>query len=143
MGKLVPVPGSQTAVILFVTRYIEDPARSVAVVAAQNQASQAKSDFISIYPLSTDLGQFNQEPLQILAEISNGSYSSLQRPTAGALAENVYREINTQRICYTVSYQSILADPGPRVITVNTPEVPTGGGVGHYEVSPQPAPAGP
>ena len=138
MERLVPISGSRAAVILLITRYIEDPSRSVAVVAAQNQANQAKSEFIPIYTLSTDLGQFNQEPLQILAEISNGSYTSLQRTTAGALAENVYREINTQRICYTVSYQSILADPGPRVITVNTPEVPTVGEVGNYEVSPQP-----
>jgi len=138
MERLVPVPGSRAAVILFVTRYIEDPARSVAVVAAQNQASQAKSDFISIYPLSTDLGQFNQEPLEILAEISNGRYTSLQRSTAGALAEDVYREINTQRTCYTVSYQSALADPGPRLITVNSADVPTVGVAGDYQVSPQP-----
>ena len=121
MGKLVPVPGRQAAVILLITRSIEDPARSVAVVAAQNQANQAKSEFISIYAFSTDLGQSNKEPLEILAEISNGRYTALQRTTAGALAEDIYREINTQRLYYTVSYQSILAAPGPRVITVNTP----------------------
>jgi hypothetical protein len=138
MEKLVPVPGSRAAVILLVTRYIEDPARSVAVVAAQNQASQAKSDFISIYPLSTDLNRYSQEPLEILAEISNGRYTSLQRATAGALAEDVYREINTQRTCYTVNYQSALADPGPRLITVNSAEVPTVGVAGDYQVSPQP-----
>lgn len=137
MERLVPVPGSQPAVILLITRYIEDPARSVAVVAAQNQANQAKSEFISIYALSTDLGQSNKEPLEILAEISNGSYVALQRSTAGALADAVYREINTQRLYYTVSYQSTLADAGPRLITVNAPDVPTVGVAGNYEVSPQ------
>jgi hypothetical protein len=138
MKKLVPVPGSEAAVILLITRYIEDPARSVAVVAAQNQASQATASFISIYPLSTDLSQYNQEPLQILAEGSNGRYTSLQRTTAGALAKDVYREINTQRVYYTVSYQSTLADAGPRVITVNSSETPTAGAVGTYQISPQP-----
>ena len=138
MGKLVPVPGRQPAVILLITRAIEDPARSVAVVAAQNQANQAKSKFISIYVLSTDLGQTNKEPLEILAEISNGRYTALQRATAGALAEDTYREINTQRLYYTISYQSILADPGARVITVNTPDVPTVGVAGDYQASPQP-----
>src|SRR3989304_4974818 len=88
MERLVPISGSRAAVILLITRYIEDPSRSVAVVAAQNQANQAKSEFIPIYTLSTDLGQFNQEPLQILAEISNGRKYLLQRTTAGALAEN-------------------------------------------------------
>jgi pSer/pThr/pTyr-binding forkhead associated (FHA) protein len=138
MKKLVPISGSRAAVILLVTRYIEDPARSVAVVAAQNQANQAKSEFIPIYSFSTDTGQYNQEPLQILAEISNGRYTSLQRATAGALAEDVYRDINTQRLCYSVSYESTLADPGPRVITVNTPDVPTVGVAGDYQASPQP-----
>ena len=138
MGKLVPIPGRQPAVILLITRSIEDPARAVAVVAAQNQANQAKSEFISIYVLSTDLGQSNKEPLEILAEISNGRYTALQRATAGALAEDTYREINTQRLYYTISYQSTLAAPGPRVITANTRDVPTVGVVGNYEVSPQP-----
>jgi hypothetical protein len=138
MERLVPVPGSQTAVILVITRYIEDPARSVAVVAAQNQASQATALFISIYPFSTNLGQYNQEPLQILAEGANGRYISLQRTTAGAQAEDVYREINTQRVYYTVSYQSTLSDAGQRVITVNSSETPTSGAVGTYQVSPQP-----
>ena len=138
MGKLVPVPGSQTAVVLFVTRFIEDPARSVAVVAAQNQASQAKSQFISIYAFSTDQGQSNKEPLEILAEVSNGRYTPLQRTTAGTLAEDVYREINAQRVYYTVSYQSALPDAGQRLITVNTRETPPVGAVGAYQVSPQP-----
>jgi pSer/pThr/pTyr-binding forkhead associated (FHA) protein len=138
MGELVPIPGSQTAVIVLVTRFIEDPARSVAVVAAQNQANQAKSEFISIYPFATDRGQTNKEPLEILAEISNGRYTALQRTTAGALAEDVYGEINTQRVYYTVSYQSSLADTGPRVITVNSSEVPPVGEVGTYQVSPEP-----
>jgi len=138
MGKLVPVPGSQTAVVLFVTRFIEDPARSVAVVAAQNQASQAKSQFISIYAFSTDQGQTNKEPLEILAEVSNGRYTPLQRTTAGTLAEDVYREINAQRVYYTVSYQSALPDAGQRLITVNTRETPPAGAVGTYQVSPQP-----
>lgn len=137
MGKLVPVPGSEAAVIVLVTRYIEDPARSVAIVAAQNQASQASAAFISIYTFSTDLGQYNQEPLQILAEGSNGRYTLLQRATAGALAEDVYREINTQRAYYSVTYQSTLSDSGPRVITVNTSEAPAAGAVGTYDVSPQ------
>ena len=138
MEELVPVSGSQAAAIVLITRYIEDPARSVAVVAAQNQANQAKSQFIPIYTFSTDLGQFNQEPLAILAEVSNGRYTSLQRSTAGALAEDVYREINSQRLCYAVSYQSALPDAEPRVITVNTPEVPTVGVAGNYQVSPEP-----
>jgi hypothetical protein len=138
MGKLVPVPGSRASVIVMVTRYIEDPPRSVAIVAAQNQANQAKSDFISIYTFSTDYGESNKEPLQILAEISNGRYTLLQRATAGAMAEDVYRDINTQRGYYTVSYQSNLAASDPRVITVNSREVPTVGATGNYQVSPQP-----
>lgn len=138
LGKLVPVPGSRASVIVLVTRYIEDPPRSVAIVAAQNQANQAKSDFISIYTFSTDYGDSNKEPLQILAEISNGRYTLLQRATAGSMAEDVYREINTQRGYYTVSYQSSLAASDPRVITVNSRDVPTVGATGNYQVSPQP-----
>ena len=138
MERLVPVPGSQPTVIILITRAIEDPARSVAVVAAQNQANQAKSEFISIYAFSTDLGQSNKEPLEILAEISNGRYVALQRSTAGSLAEAAYREINTQRLYYTIVYQSVLADGSPRVLTVNAPDVPTVGVAGNYQVSPQP-----
>ncbi len=138
MAKLVPVPGSQTAVIILVTRFIEDPSRSVAVVAAQNQANQAKAAFISIYTFSTDYGDSNKDPLQIMAEITNGRYTLLQRATAGAMAEDVYKEINSQRLYYTVNYESTLGDTAPRVITANSSDVPKVGVAGNYQVSPQP-----
>lgn len=138
MAKLVPVPGSQTAVIILVTRFIEDPARSVAVVAAQNQANQAKAAFISIYTFSTDYGDSNKDPLQIMAEITNGRYTLLQRSTAAAQAEDVYKEINSQRLYYTVNYESVLGDTTPRVITANSSDVPKAGVAGNYQVSPQP-----
>ena len=138
MGKLVPVPGSQPTVLLMITRYIEEPAASVAVVAAQNQADQANSNYISIYTFQTDPGSYMKEALEMLAEISNGGYASLTRTTAAARAEEVYREINTQRLYYTVTYQSTLGGAGPRTITVNSADVPTEGLPGGYEVSPQP-----
>lgn len=137
MGKLVPIPGSRAAVILLVTTYIEDPSLSVAVVAAQNQASQAKAEFISIYTFSTDLGQGRKEPLEILAAGSNGRYTALKGSTAGTQAQDVYREINAQRLYYTVTYQSTLADAGVRSITANSRDVPPSGEIGSYEVSPQ------
>ncbi len=138
LAKLVPVPGSQAAVIIFLTRFIEDPARSVAVVAAQNEANQAKSAFISIYSFSTDYGDSNKDPLQIMAEITNGRYTLLQRATASAMAEDVYKEINSQRLYYTVNYESTLGDGTPRVITANSSDVPKVGVAGNYQVSPQP-----
>jgi hypothetical protein len=138
MEKLVPIPGSQPAVILLVTRYIEEPAASVAVVAAQNQANQALSNYISIYAFQTDPSSYLKEALEMLAEISNGGYAALTRTTAAARAEEVYREINTQRQYYTVTYQSSLGSSGPRTITVNSADVPDQGVAGSYEVSPQP-----
>lgn len=135
MSELIPVPGSQTAAIIFITRYIEDPTWQVAITAAQNTALAAKQDYISIYVLQTDTSQYRSESLQALALGSRGQYVPLDRNTVSTTTGTVYQNLNTQRSVYTVRYRSVLGTSDPRQITINSPTAPTTGVGGSYQVS--------
>ena len=125
--KIVTSQGSETTVIIFITRYLEDPPNSVAVTAAQNTAALAKTNNISVYVFQTDFGKFNNQPLQALATGATGVYVPLRGSTVVTDTSNVYQVINAQRATYTVSYRSTLAVTGQRQITINAAQ-PTGNG---------------
>lgn len=138
MNELVPVPGSQTTAIIYVTRYIEDPSPSVAETAAQNTAALARSSYISVHTLQTDPNQLRSSALQILAEASNGSYAGIRASTYLSAVTAMYETIDAQRSYYSVSYRSPVADSGERQITINTPERPGQGVVGTYSIELEP-----
>lgn len=137
-GELVPIPGSQTTAIIYVTRYIEDPTQTVAETAAQNTAALARSNFISVFALQTDPNQLRSSALQILAEASNGSYAGIRGSTYLSAVTAMYEAIDAQRTYYTVSFRSPVADSGERQVTINTPERPSQGVIGLYDIQLQP-----
>jgi len=138
LGDLVDVPGSQTSAILFFTRFIEDPSRTVAPTSATNTAAKASNQQASVYVFQTDLSQSRQDALQLLAEGSGGTYTGLTRSGVLSQVTSVYQLIDSQRAFYSVSYRSAIGDVGRREITINTPTRPSEGAVGSYEVSPTP-----
>ena len=135
---LIPVAGSRTAAILFITRYIEDPSASVAPTAAQNTGDAAASNYISVHVLQTDSNQVNKAALEILASASHGQYAGMRSNNYQSVVSSVYQAIAAQRAYYTVSYRSPVADSGQHQITINTPERPSEGAIGSYEVTLQP-----
>jgi hypothetical protein len=139
LGELVPVPGSRTTAIIYITRYIEDPTGSATVAAAQNTAASARTNYTSIYVLQTDANGVNKDALQVLADGSNGQYAVMTRSTFPSVVSSMYQAIAAQRTYYEVSYRSPVGAPGPREITLNTPERPGSGVIGNYEVALQPA----
>jgi hypothetical protein len=139
LSELVPVAGSRTTAIIYITRYIEDPTGSGAVAAAQNTAAAARTNFTSIYVLQTDPNGTNRDPLQVLADGSNGQYAVMTRSNFPSVVASMYQTIAAQRTYYEVSYRSPVGDTGPREITLNTPERPGSGVIGNYEVALQPA----
>jgi hypothetical protein len=138
LSNQIAEPGSQTAVILFFTRYIEDPSGNVASASATNIAAKASQQEASIYAFQTDPSQYRRESLQLLAEGSGGMYTPLDRNSVLSQVTSVYQIIDSQRAYYTVSYRSALGDSGQREITINSPSRPSSGSVGTYEVSPAP-----
>ncbi|MGA9192616.1 MAG: FHA domain-containing protein [Anaerolineales bacterium] len=138
LGDLVEVPGSQTAAILFFTRFIEDPSSTVAPTSATNTAAKASDQQASVYVFQTDLSQSRRDALQLLAEGSGGIYTGLTRSGVLSQVSSVYQIIDSQRAFYSVSYRSAIGDVGRREITINTPTRPSEGAVGSYEVSPTP-----
>lgn len=137
-AKLVDPPGSGTLALIFLTRRIEEPATTVAVQAAENWANQAAANHISIYTLHIENNATSRQPLEILAQGTHGQYVTLNRNNVPTLVGAVYQAISAQRAYYTVAYTSPLATSEPRVITVNTPEIPSDGVAGQYQVSVQP-----
>jgi hypothetical protein len=135
MSELVPIPGSQTTSIIYITRYIEDPSAAVAPTSAQNTAAEARKNNISIHVFQTDIYQSRQDALQILAIGSDGQYAWLERNNYLSVVTSVYQAIDAQRTYYTVSYRSPVADSGPREITINTPGRPFEGVTGSYEIA--------
>ncbi len=136
--EMTPVAGSQTAAILFITRYIEDPSATVAPTAAQNAGDAARSNYISVHVLQTDSNQIGKAALEILASASNGQYAAMRSSNYVSVVSSVYQAIAAQRAYYTVSYRSPVADSGQRQITINTPERPSEGAIGSYEITLQP-----
>lgn len=138
VNQLVPVPGSQTTAIIYITRYIEDPTRTVAETAAQNTAALARTGYISVHVLQTDPNQLQSSALEILAEASDGSYAGIRASTALGAATTMYESIDAQRTYYSVAYRSPVAESGERQITINTPERPGQGVIGLYNIELEP-----
>jgi hypothetical protein len=139
LNLLTPVPGSRTTAIIYITRYIEDPSGSAQVAAAQNTAAAARTNYTSIYVLQTDANGVNKDALQVLADGSNGQYAVMTRSNFQGVVTSMYQAIAAQRTYYEVSYRSPVGAAGPREITINTPERPSTGVIGNYEVALQPA----
>jgi hypothetical protein len=138
LGDQIVEPGSQTAVILFFTRYIEEPSRTVAAATATNIANKANQQVASIYVFQTDPSQYQRDSLQLLAAGSGGIYTPLNRNSVLSQVSSVYQIIDSQRAYYSVSFRSALGDSGQREITINSATRPSGGSVGTYQVSPAP-----
>jgi len=138
METLVPVPGSEAAALIVLTRYIEDPAQSVAVTVAQNQANEARNRFIPIYAVQTDTAGTFKQSLEILAAGSNGQFIPLQRATVAQSMDAVYQALGAQRLYYEVTYTSVSGQSGVRQITVNAAEAPGVGVAGRYEITVSP-----
>jgi hypothetical protein len=135
MSELVPIPGSETTAIIYVTRYIEDPSSTVAPTSAQNTAAEARNNNTSVYVFHTDLGGLRKDALQVLADGSGGQYAHLDRSGFLSAATAVYQTIDTQRTYYTVDYRSPVSEGEQREITINTPGRPSEGVIGTYEVA--------
>jgi|GEM_PF-1488897 pSer/pThr/pTyr-binding forkhead associated (FHA) protein len=138
MSQQVTTPGSQTAAIIFVTRFVEDPSVQVATTAAQNTAATAKQKFISVYAFQTDFGQAFKQPLEALATGATGVYVPLNANTIATNVNPIYQSLAAQRAVYTVSYRSKASASGKRQITINSAQLPTSGLAGSYEVNLQP-----
>ncbi|MGD2162552.1 MAG: FHA domain-containing protein [Anaerolineales bacterium] len=135
MEAINPVQGSETDVIIFLTRYIEDPSATVAPTSAQNTAELAREAQISIYVLQTDVNQYRKDALEILADGSNGQYVGLNRSNFLGQTTSVYQFLDTQRTYYQVSYRSPIAEATRREITINAPIRQDEGESGSYEIS--------
>lgn len=136
MLDLVPVPGSETAAIVFMTRYIEDPNTTTAISAAANLAQAARDRFINVYSLQFDSsGQFEQ-PLRTLTDGANGFNTVVTASNVDLAADQIFKEIAAQRTVYSVTYRSTLGSGAPtRTITLNAPVAPAVGLVGTYNVN--------
>ena len=127
MRSLSQVPGSETDVIIFMTRYIEDPSASVAPTSAQNAADLAGEANISVYVLQTDFNQYRKDALQVLADGTGGQHAGLNRSNFLGQITSIYQLIDSQRSYYTVSYRSPIAESEHREITINSPVRPDTG----------------
>ncbi len=139
MSQIVPIAGSRTAAVIYFGRYIEDPSPQVAVSAAQNTATAARRDNISIYTLQTDPNKSRSDALQVLAESSGGQYAALDRRGFTSAVSSVYNTIAAQRSYYTISYRSRLGSSGEREITINATEKPSAGVTGSFSINLEPA----
>lgn len=135
MAAQSTAPGSDTDVIIYITRYIEDPSASVAPTSAQNTADLAQEANISIYVLQTDFNQYRKDALEILADGSYGQYAGITRSNFLGQVTSIYQLLDTQRVYYDVSYHSSVAEAERREITINSPVRQDNGQSGIYEIT--------
>lgn len=138
VGQQVPVAGSRTAAIIYITRYIEDPINKVARDAAHNTAALALQRHIPLYVFQTDAQQVNQDTLNVLTGNTFGQYVPLNRNTVVAQVSAVYTALNAQRAHYAISYTSTSGAAGTRQITINAPAPLANDVAGLYDIDPQP-----
>lgn len=119
-GKETAPVGAKPAAIIFITSGIEEPQAQVALIAAQTYAARAAELRVPIFVLHTNPAHASRGALEALALSSGGKYVVLNAASAISQIDAVYREINTLRTSYKVSYVSALADNGTRRITVNS-----------------------
>jgi hypothetical protein len=135
MKELVPVPGSEAAAIVFLTRYIEDPNQATATTAAATLAQTARANFVNVFALQFDTSGSFTGPLQALTSGANGTTTPVSANNIVAAANTIYQTLNSQRTTYTVTYRSPVGTTGARTITINAPEAPDKGVAGSYEVN--------
>ncbi len=121
LGNMISVPGSQTSVILFFTRFIEDPSSTVAPTSATNTAAKASLQQTSIYVFQTDLSQSRRDALELLAAGSGGQYTALSRSGVLSQVSAVY-QINRFRSGPTTQF--LTAAPSEMRAAVRSPSIP-------------------
>jgi hypothetical protein len=138
MDGLVGIPGSETAAIVYLARYIEDPNQlgstgaTAATSAANSLAQAAREKYITIHTLQFDSTGQLMGPFQALSAGANGIHATVQGSNVVAAATTMYQAIDAQRIIYHVTYRSQLGAAGTRVITLNAPTPPENGVTGEY-----------
>lgn len=135
LTELVPIPGSQSSAIFFITHYIEEPSPSVAITSAQNVAADARKNYTSVYVFQTHRSGYRHEALENLAEGSDGQYAKILKSDFLGVVTTAYQSVDAQRTYYTISYRSSVAEGEQREITINTPGRPGEGVVGTYQIS--------
>ena len=137
-AKGVPLPGSQTTAIIFITHAIEDPVPASAEQIAQSLAQEARQRRISIFTFQTMMDtndkKFNP-PLTILSAGTTDGYTPLYNGTKVAAVNAVYQVINSQRVAYSVTYHSQTNTAGGVQITINSPLARDIDRPGSYEIS--------
>jgi hypothetical protein len=119
-GKEGAPIGTKPAAIIFITSGIEEPQAQVALIAAQTYAARAAELRVPVFVLHTNPAHASRGALEALALSSGGKYVVLNAASAISQIDAVYREINTLRTSYKVSYVSALADAAPRHIAVGS-----------------------
>ncbi len=137
-AKLVPVPGSQSVAVIFITHFIEDPVPASAEQIAQDLAQEAMQQHISLYTFQTILNPDDKKlnkPLTILTAGSINGYTPLYSGYKIASVNAVYQAIQSQRTVYTVTYQSQATTAGVQQVTINSPQAREADLAGSYELS--------
>lgn len=136
LKQLITPPGSQTAAMIVISRYIEDPQSQTAVTAATRLAQDAAAANILIYALQTDKSTNASvtAPLQTLAVTSGGLHTQSSNTDIALNAQTIYQDIVSQRLFYTVEYDSSTGKDAQRTITINSANPVPGVTPGSYEI---------
>lgn len=136
LKALITPPGNQSAALIVVSRYIEDPQSQTAVTAATRLAQDAMASNILIYALQTDKSTNASvtAPLQTLAVTSGGMHTQSNNNDVVTNIRNIYQDIISQRLFYTVEYSSATGKEPSRTITINSANPVPGVEPGAYEI---------
>lgn len=137
LKQLIAPPGSQTGALIVVSRYVEDPQSQTAVTAATRLAQDAAAANILFYALQTDKSTNASvtAPLQTLAVTSGGLHTQSNNSDVVANIQKIYQDIISQRLFYTVEYDSSTGKEPLRTVTINSANPVPGVEPGSYEIN--------
>lgn len=120
--------------MIVISRYIEDPQSQTAVTAATRLAQDAAAANILIYALQTDKHKRQRDRAVADPGRHGGLHTQSSNTDIALNAQTIYQDIVSQRLFYTVEYDSSTGKDAQRTITIDSANPVPGVTPGSYEI---------
>lgn len=113
----------QPTFVVVLTHVVDRPSGTEAVQRAREVAQRARALSVRVYTFHTRFDGTQAEPLQVLSGTTGGRYVLLERNVdKSAAIEEVYADIEAQRLAYELVYRSPSAVQEARTVTIRPAE---------------------
>ncbi len=119
LDELEAEGSDQPTFIVVLTHVVDRPSGTEAIQRAREVARRARGQGVRLYAFHTRFDGSQAEPLKELSGTTGGRYVLLERNVdKSAAVEDVYADIDSQRLAYELVYRSPSVVQGARTVTI-------------------------